>query len=251
MKLMKASDGIRSYVLVLTLVTVSSAGLALAAAPADASGANPGILPPQSQPFGQTYGEWAAAWHSWRLAVPVGVSPALDGTGANCGQGQSGPVWFLHGIPADPDGPGSRSCVVPTGKGVFLPVQNSTYLSWSTDPQTWSAEDETFYRGLISGALEDNGLAASVDGDPIVDLLQYAVTSPVFRSWVPDDNLIDYWTELWFGPGYSDWQEGDMSGPHVDAGVYLMLAPLSRGAHEIEIRGWDGDWAGTWHLTVE
>ena len=237
--------------LTLTLLLGVVASFALTAAPASAADPNPGILPPQSHPFGRTYGEWAAAWHSWRLSVPVSVNPALDSTGANCGQGQSGNVWFLHGIPADDEGPGTRSCTVPAGKGVFLPVQNTFYYSWPTDPQEWSPEDEAYYRGEIAGALEDHGLAASVDGDPVNDLLQYAVTSPVFRSWVPDDNLIDYWTELWLGPGLSDWAEGDLSGPHVDAGVYLMLAPLSTGAHEISISGWDGEWAGTWYLTVQ
>jgi hypothetical protein len=58
---------------------------------------NPGVLRPQSHPFGRTYGEWSNAWWQWALSIsttPDNNNPLLDPTGASCGNGQSGPVWF-------------------------------------------------------------------------------------------------------------------------------------------------------------
>jgi hypothetical protein len=53
---------------------------------------NPGVIPPQASSHGQSYGEWAAAWWQWVLSVPADHNPALDLTGADAAQGQSGPV---------------------------------------------------------------------------------------------------------------------------------------------------------------
>src|SRR4029077_20020533 len=56
-----------------------------------------GVYPPGSNPLGVTYGEWTARWWQWLLSIPGPVNTNLDTTGANCAQGQSGPVWFLAG----------------------------------------------------------------------------------------------------------------------------------------------------------
>ena len=58
---------------------------------------NPGVLPPDSHPFGKTYGEWSNAWWQWAYSIPAPNNPVLDTTGANCDVGQSGQVWFLAG----------------------------------------------------------------------------------------------------------------------------------------------------------
>src|SRR5262245_28159783 len=61
------------------------------------SQANPRIFPPQSIPYGKSYGEWSAAWWRWAAAFPVNSNPLLDQTGANAALGQSNSVWFLAG----------------------------------------------------------------------------------------------------------------------------------------------------------
>jgi len=54
------------------------------------------VYPPDSAPFGMTYGEWLAAEWQYALAIPASTNPALDSTGEYCGIGQSGgPVFFL------------------------------------------------------------------------------------------------------------------------------------------------------------
>ena len=55
------------------------------------------VAPPNSKPYGKTYGEWAAAWGQWIEAIPFGVNPANDPDGSQGAINQSGPVWFLAG----------------------------------------------------------------------------------------------------------------------------------------------------------
>src|SRR6266567_9555639 len=81
------------------------------------------IVPPNSTPnaaYGKTYGEWAAAWWQWGLSVPAAVNPILDTTGADAGQGQTGPVWFLGGTFGG--GTIKRTLTIPAGKAIFIPV---------------------------------------------------------------------------------------------------------------------------------
>lgn len=237
---------------VLGLMVLAGLAGTSTASPALAAGHNSKVFLPQSQPFGKGYGEWAAEWHKWLHGIPAASNPFFHTTGQNCTEGQSGHVWFLMGIPAERNedneitGPGSAACTVPVGKGIFVPVQNSFWWNWTTDPPgPHSSEFEAYVRSLLAPGLADNGLAASVDGEEVTNLTSYGHESPVFYSLVPDDNLIDA-----TAGGDSDWQAGDLSGPHYDAGVYLMVKPLSPGEHEISTSGWNGAWAGTWHITV-
>jgi hypothetical protein len=202
-----------------------------------------------------TYGEWAAQWWSWVFEAPVDANPLLDTTGEHCAQGQSGSVWFLAG--ASWGSPVSRDCEIPADKALFFPLENYAYISWSTDPYTWTPEEEAFWRGVLADGIDTygGGLVAEIDGVPLVNLDDYRVQSPVFYSWVPDDNYIDFTSGTCRGHGpprpCSDWQEGDLSGPHVDDGTYLLLMPLSPGEHTLHFAGWNGAVDVTYNLTVE
>src|SRR3954468_24118744 len=78
------------------------------------------VLPAKAAPYGHTYSEWAAVWWQWLLAQPASTNPLLDETGANCAQGQQGPVWFLAGG----FGGVTRRCAVPVGHALLIPVVN-------------------------------------------------------------------------------------------------------------------------------
>ena len=32
---------------------------------------NPGVLPPNSKPYGMSYGEWNAGWYQWAASMPL------------------------------------------------------------------------------------------------------------------------------------------------------------------------------------
>lgn len=57
----------------------------------------PRIYPPDSEPYGLTYADWSARWWQWVSSIVETDSPLNDDTGKNCGNNQSGPVWFLAG----------------------------------------------------------------------------------------------------------------------------------------------------------
>src|SRR5512142_3011564 len=97
---------------------------------------NPGVIPPQANSHGQSYGEWSADWWQWILSIPADHNPALDLTGADAAQGQSGSVWFLAGVFGAP-GAVERTITIPPGKGLFFPLINFVWISTGpSDPQT-------------------------------------------------------------------------------------------------------------------
>src|SRR5262249_7983648 len=79
------------------------------------------VIERNSNTFGNTYGEWSAQWWQWVLSIPAATNPNLDTTGANCGMGQAGPVWFLAGAFG---GTFTRFCTVPAGKALFFAILN-------------------------------------------------------------------------------------------------------------------------------
>src|SRR5215212_4006685 len=69
------------------------------------------IFPPDSDPYGLTFGNWTTKWSQWAYSIPTENNPLIDDTGENCSQAQNqtGPVWFLAGT-----APGSveRTCTI-------------------------------------------------------------------------------------------------------------------------------------------
>jgi len=215
---------------------VASVAIALVLAPAASAGAvpfNPRVLPPVAHPFGKTYGEWSASWWQWALAGIADENPVLDPTGANCGFGQSGRVWFLAGTFG---GAAERDCTVPIGKALFFPVVNTAFIA--TEPgETAELAHETV--GAEIDAVDTSLLFATVDGVSVTGLANYRAPSPTFSVTFAEDNV--------FGlpPG--------VYGPAAADGFYLMLAPLQRGPHTLHFGGELGDGTPvdvTYHLNI-
>jgi hypothetical protein len=205
-----------------SLICRAGAVLALALVFAAPAGASPFVFPPQSHPYGRSYGQWAAAWWQWALAAPAGTSPLLDPTGANCATGQSGPVWFLAGTI---DGATtSRSCTVPRGRGLVFPVLNTGYFAFPTDPP--DQRTEPFVRSQVANVRRDaTGMTAVIDGIAVRDIKgRYYEESPLFSVTLNPGNL--------FGL-----DPGTVLAPSVDAGYYLAVAPLAPGRHTLRFTG--------------
>lgn len=224
--------GLKYWRCCLVLVTVAMALLETTATFAS-SNPNPGVFPPDSQPYGLTYGQWSNAWWQWLLSVPASVSPLLDTTGVDCSQGQSGPVWFLAGTPGGP--PVTRNCTIPAGKALFFPLVNvlNTNLGCPTamppiPPTTFTVQElHEQADHYINTVYSKN---ATVDGVKLQDLKSYRAETDetTFSVTLPSDNL--------FGcPGLAGTQSG-----LVSDGYYLMLKPLSPGEHVISFGGQAG-----------
>jgi hypothetical protein len=191
---------------------------------------NPRIFSPDSRPFGKSYGEWSAAWWQWSFSIPAPMNPLLDDTGANCGQGQSGPVWFLAGklcvTPNCTVLSATRRCDVPAGKALFFPIANSEADNLGVDPALDEAQLRLAAKGSMDGVTT---MACTVDGALVRGLrssatTRYRVVSPVFAYTIPDNNIYQA-----LGAPF-----GSQTIPGAVAdGVFLMLAPLPAGRHDI------------------
>lgn len=178
-----------------------------------AGNANPTVLPPGSAPHGHTYAEWSEKWWQYVFALPVDHNPIA---GADCGNGQSGQVWFLVA------GPTTVNCAVPAGKALFFPIINSECSSLEAPPffGATPADRLACAKSFIDSV---TFLAAMVDGVAIQNLSAYRFRSPDFTFTVPDNNILGV--------------PGPVSGQSTADGYYLMLAPLSAGHHTIHVMG--------------
>ena len=221
--------------------------VALAGSPAFAGGGehgnpNPGILPPNSNPFGMSYGEWSDAWVRWAYSIPAGQNPIADQTGQYAAVGQSGKVWFLAGTSG---GAAERTITVPEGKALFFPIAE---WAWVNTPQfgdnPWSPAQEAYTRGWIAAQVDDYvNLSCQIDGRAVVNLAAYRFQTPPGQAYMvtfPDNNL---------------WQiPAGTYGPSVDDGYWLMLTPLSHGHHTIHFTAAQGSYPWSldvvYHITV-
>lgn len=204
--------------LALTLAACLLAGPGLTwASPPDARGRS-AVLPPESKPFGQSYGAWAADWWRWAIRAPNPTNPVLDTTGEHCAEGQRGPVWFLAGTF---DGsPVVRQCTVPAGRALFFPIVNIAWIGFPTDPPVTRAE----LLEMLAPIKEATGLEVTVDGQVVPRLDRYLVTSPIFSTVAPADNIMGV-------------EAGTRLAPCLDQGFYVMLRPLAPGLHTVTFRG--------------
>ncbi len=218
-----------SIVAVGILVALVGATVALAANP------NPGVLPPQSHPHGKTYGEWNASWWQWFFSVPASTNPGLATNGAvDCSVGQSGHVWFLAGS-FQSSGTFTRSCTVPVGTMLFIPLINAWKDNVCASPPETVDQLKNDVANTVSSA---TNLHASIDGQSLTNLASYRATAPGSFSYTlppPPDNVIF----KVFGvsiPGDCGTTSSTVA-PAVADGFYIMLTPLTPGSHRINFGG--------------
>jgi hypothetical protein len=218
--------------------------LASATAAGQAANPNPGVVPVNAKPHGHSYAEWQAMWWQYVFSIPVPTNPLLDETGANCGVGQSGHVFFLVGV-FSASGSATRSCTVPSGSMIFFPILNVECDNFLVPPGTPPMSIAELRAGCTAAMDGVANLRAEVDGAPLRDLNSYRGQSSVFSVTFPDNNLGEF-----FG---FDIPAGTYA-PFVDEGFYLMLTPLSKGTHTIHFRGelpaFNFTLDITYHLTV-
>ena len=174
-----------------------------------------GVFPPDSTPYGLTYGEWTATWWQWAFSMPEALNPLIDDTGRNCANNQTGPVWLLAGTGG---GAVTRECTIPSDKGILIPIINIACDS-ATEP-TLDTEEE-----LRSCAKTDQDLVIgkeiTVDGVNIGNLDSYRFQSPLFNLTFPENNIAGV---------------PPQTAKAVSDGFWILLEPLSPGGHEIHFK---------------
>ena len=185
---------------------------------------NPGVYPPQSSPFGKTYGEWSAEYvqavfgNPWNPFEPEG-----------CSFGSQGTVVFLA---ATTGGAQSFSCTLPSGSSLLTPVVTDfEWVPWSCQ-YVENCTDADALRAFAKAIVDATVLLeAEVDGVPVENLAAYRFTSPVFSGTAVEGNIF--------------WQLGlpvvGPYGPAVADGYWVMLTPLPPGDHVVHIHAVIGD----------
>jgi formylglycine-generating enzyme required for sulfatase activity len=198
-----------------------------------------GVFLPTATPYGQTYAAWSARWWQWNFSLPTTNHPIQDS--APIQTGQSGQVWFLGGT----FGHGGnqtlmRSGSVPEGTALFIAIMES----WA-DNANCPVPDNFTQAQLRSLAADFQnqvvGMSCTIDGNFTVDLSDsistpYRVQSPAFNYNMPA--VHNYADDLFGAVCYrnSSGTPYTVTGAVAD-GVYLMVAPLSPGAHTIHFSG--------------
>jgi hypothetical protein len=225
----------------LSLTLVATLLLAAGGVRAHADDANPSILPPNSRPYGKTYGQWEAAHWQWLYSLQVASNPLFKDGNVDLSLSQPpGPVWFLGGTFSTTPGPGgpvnlaNRTGTVPAGKALFFPIIDFEIDNAVPPPGTnttfTTAELRAQAKAVMDGA---SGITCTIDGVAVNNLANvlttpYRVTTPVFNYRLPATDNVDQF----FGANIS----GLITGAVAD-GVSLMLAPLPPGQHTIHFTG--------------
>ncbi len=120
-----------------------------------------------------------------------------------------------------------RTCAVPAGTMLFFPILNGAFGSGLGDCPPGNPGAGCSVPTLRAAAAANVDppvtLLVSIDGVPLTGLSAYRATSPVFSYTVTSDNVVGL-----LAGTYS---------PVVSDGYWMMLAPLSAGAHTIFIKG--------------
>jgi hypothetical protein len=102
----------------------------------------------------------------------------------------------------------------------MFPVVNYVWIAFPED----DPYDEEEIRATLAEAIDTaEDLLVTVDGAELNVTDDYRVQSPAFYADLPADNAFG-WPAM-------------VTGPNVDDGYYVMLAPLTSGAHTVHIEG--------------
>jgi hypothetical protein len=218
----------------------------------------PPSVVPQSQPIaGKSYGEWGAEWYKWDLGNPTNRASSIDATGANMPYGQQGPVWFLAGSTVG--GVIERTVVVPAGKHVFFPIINiiNDYPCPDAGFQPGPGQTlEDFLAEFAKSVIDTTtDFYLEIDGVVTTNSAPFRARSALFE-FVADTT--------WAGIDPCAANRPNSEG--VADGHWVMLEPLSPGAHTIRFKAKDfipgkdesggvvlypfGDQDITYHITV-
>jgi len=171
------------------------------------------VLSPTTPVSGRSQGEWSEKWWIWASSFPSDSSPISDRTGARCGAGQTGPVWFLAG--AFGSALVERRCTIPRGAYLFFPLVNYVVTPDGTHPLTCDAATREARRVTESRTV----LVAVVDDRKVADLAKYRQVSPDCFDLAAGAKV------------------GVSVFPSAANGYFLMLSPLAPGRHSLRFGG--------------
>jgi hypothetical protein len=157
-------------------------------------------------------------WWQLILSIPGPQNPFLDETGANCGIGQRGSVWYLYSSSLGPLV--ELECTIPAGKPIFLALV--TVICVPSPGETIKQNIE-ICREITD---QTNLLTLRIDGESHSELIERRASTSAFALPVPDDNVFGFPTGVFAA---------------VHDGYYAKLPPLEPGRHTVRVRGGASD----------
>jgi hypothetical protein len=178
------------------------------------------IFPPESKPYSLTYVEHIKNFWKWILGIPANESPVNDPTGEKCANGQLNTNSSVFYLSMNTGGLSERTCKVPAGKGLFIPVMQ---VEWS-EKEAPGASIEELHKSAKKDQDSVNSLYLQI-GDKeykYQDLIKYRTPTDAFEVVFPDNGI--------FGV-----IEGGVSKAVAD-GFYIITEPLSKGNYSVHFK---------------
>jgi hypothetical protein len=178
------------------------------------------IFPPGSEPYGLPYVKHIENFWKWSLGMPAKENPVNDPTGEKCANGQTNTNSSVFYLTFNNGGVSKRTCEVPAGKGLLIPVMQ---VEWS-DKDTPGA------------SIEDLKLSAKTDQDSVnslylkIDDKEYNFEDLRKYRTATDGFDVDYADNGIFGI-----REGGPTKAVAD-GYYIMTDPLPKGNHTVHYK---------------
>ncbi len=178
------------------------------------------IFPPGSEPYGLPYAKHIENFWKWILSIPAKDNPINDPTGEKCATGQSNTNSSLFYLAFNNGGISERTCKVPAGKGLFIPVM----------------QVELTEKDVPGATIEELKLSAKTDQDS-VNSLYLKIGDKEYNF----EDLRNYRTATdGFDINYADSgifgivEGGPTTG--VADGYYIMTDPLQRGNYTVHYK---------------
>ena len=178
------------------------------------------IFPPESKPYGLTFAEHQQNFWKWVLEIPANESPVNDRTGEKCANGQSNSNSSVFYLSFNNGGISTRSCEVPAGKGLFIPIMQVEF----SEKEVPNASIEDLRRAVTKDQDSVNSLYLKI-GDKEYkygDLIKYRTQTDVFEVVFPENGI--------FGV-----IEGGVS-KVIGDGFYIITEPLTKGNYSVHFK---------------
>lgn len=178
------------------------------------------IYPPGSKPYNLTYAEHSQNFWKWLLSIDADNSPMEDSTGEKCMNGQANSNSSVFYLAQNSGGRSERTCEVPAGKGLLIPVMQ---VEWN-DLETPGATIEDLHAAATKDQDSVNSLYLKLDDKEYRygDLLKYRTHTENFDVTFPDNGI--------FGI-----MEGGTTKAVAD-GYYILTEPLTAGNHTVHFK---------------
>lgn len=174
------------------------------------------IIAPSSNPYGLTYEQHVENFWKWLLPLPKDLNPWNDPDGHNCASGQSGSNSSVFYLSGNGGGVSERTCKVPAGKGLFIPVSPME----TSDKEAPNSSVEQLHNIAKNDQDSVTSLYLKIDDKEYSrqDLEGYRTDTKDFEVVFPKNAIF-----------------GASEGPSkaVADGYYVITEPLEKGNHTI------------------